>query len=142
MSQTVLAVWDCRVKSAKPLDIWKLIIEASAGAKPTTLLVLQPPDTDIPAPLQTVMRMTNSKIFVGPEAVDFCFLELALTVATTPQSQIILVTEELDTFVRAFRIGQPKQVVFITSQKLGWPLSEAKWAKPIQFVPLARRGRA
>ena len=136
--QEVVVVWDCRVKCQKPLDVWKTIIETTGGAKPTTLLILQPPETEIPAPLQTVMRMTNSKMFVGPDAIEFCFLEVCLTIASVPNSQVILVTDDLETFARSFRLGQTKQSVFITSQKLGWPLSEAQWSKPLQFVSLRR----
>lgn len=140
--QEVVVVWDCRVKCPKPLDVWKIIIETTGGAKPTTLLILQPPETDIPAPLQTVMRMTASKMFVGADAIEFCFLEVCLTIATTPSAQVILVTDDLETFARTFRLGQTKQSVFITSQKLGWPLSEAPWTKSLQFVSLPRRAKA
>jgi hypothetical protein len=138
----VLVLWDCRVKPAKPLDIWKLILETSGRSKPTMIFVLQPPDTAIPAPIQTAMRMTNSKMFVGADSIDFCFLELCVAVATVPGSQVIIVSDEVDTFGRTFRIGQTRQIVFITNQKLSWPLTEAKWAKSIQFVPAGRRGKA
>jgi hypothetical protein len=80
--------------------------------------------------------MTNSKLFVGADGIDFCFLELCMAVVTSPSSQIVVVSDEVDLFSRAFRIGQTKQVVFITNRKLRWPLSEAKWTKSIQFVPV------
>ena len=138
----VVVVWDCRIKCPRPLDVWKTIIETTGGVKPSTLLILQPPETDIPAPIQTVMRMTNSKMFVGSDAIEFCFLEVCLTIATAPNSQILFVTDDLDTFARTFRLGQTKQSVFITSQKLAWPLSEAAWTKTLQFVPIPRRSKA
>jgi hypothetical protein len=138
----VLVLWDCRVKVAKPLDTWKLILETSGRSKPTAIFVLQPPETAIPPPIQTAMRMTNSKVFVGADGIDFCFLELCVAVATAAGSQVIVVSDDVDTFGRTFRIGQPRQVVFITNQKLSWPLAEAKWAKLIQFVPIGRRGKA
>jgi hypothetical protein len=132
----VVVVWDCWAKSIKPLEIWKLILETSSRAKPTALLILQPGDATIPSPIQTAMRMTNSKLFVGADGIDFCFLELCMAVVMSPSSQIVVVSDDVDLFSRAFRIGQTKQVVFITNRKLRWPLSEAKWTKSIQFVPV------
>jgi hypothetical protein len=138
----VFVLWDCRVRSHKPLDIWKLILEATGHTKPTTLLILQPPETEIPAPIQTAMRMTNSKVFVGLDSVDFCFLELCLAIATNPEARIVVLSDDVNTFGRAFRTGQAKQVVFLTSQRLSWPLSDAKWSKGLQFTSLARRGKS
>jgi hypothetical protein len=142
MEHVVVVLWDCRVKATKPLDTWRLILETAGQAKPTTLLVLQPPDTTIPSPIQTAMRMTNSKMLVGADSVDFAFLELCIAVATSPSAQVIVVSDDVDTFGRTFRACQVRQVVFITNQKLSWPLSEAKWIKPVQFVQVARRGKS
>jgi hypothetical protein len=87
------------------------------------------------------MRMTNSKVFVGADSIDFCFLELCLAIAASPEARVVVLSEDVNTFARAFRAGQVKQAIFITSQKLSWPLSEAKWTKVLQFTSLPRRGK-
>lgn len=134
MSEEVIVVWDCRVKRQRPMDIWKLIMNKTGGVKPSSLLILQPPGTDLPPPICSVMRMTFSKMFVGNDAVEFCFLELAMLLAEKSKSKFIIVSDDLSHFVRAFRLTQSESTIFITSQKLQWPLSEAQWTKSLQFV--------
>lgn len=134
----IVVIWDCRVKHPRPLNVWKVINDITKGQKPTTLLILQPSETEIPGPLKTVMRMITTKMFVGDDAVQFAFLELCILLAQAPSSKILMVTDDIRTFVRPFRIATPESAVFITSQTLGWPFSHASWAKSIQFVPLPR----
>ena len=137
MSQ-VHVIWDCRVKSKKPMDIWKQILNKAGGVKPNSILVLQPPESTLPQPLSTIMRMTLSKMFVGEDAVQFCYLELCLLLNTQPNSTFIIVSDDLDHFARAFRLLKPENAIFITNQKLQWPLSDAPWAQAIQFVPTGK----
>jgi len=138
----VVVVWDCRVRCPKPIDVWRVVTETAGGVRPTTVLVLQPPDTEIPAPVQAIMRMTASKLFVGADAVEFCFLDVCLTIATAQNPRFVLVTDDLPTFSRAFRLEQASQAVFITGQKPGWPLAEAAWTKQLQSVAPPRRSKA
>ena len=133
MSQ-IHVIWDCRVKSKKPMDIWKQILNKTGGVKPNSILVLQPPESTLPQPLCTIMRMTLSKMFVGDDAVQFCYLELCLLLNAQPNSMFIIVSDDLDHFARAFRLIKPDSAIFITNQKLQWPLSEAQWAQSLQFV--------
>lgn len=133
-SQQIHVIWDCRVKRQKPMSIWKLILKQTGGIRPSSLLILQPPGTDLPQPLCTVMRMTFSKMFVGEDAIEFCYLELSVLLATNPKAKFIIVSDDLPHFVRAFRNIQPETIAFISSQKLQWPLSDASWTKSIQFI--------
>lgn len=139
MSGEFVVLWDCRAKCPKPLDVWKSIIEITKGVKPTSLLILQPGNSQIPDPLQTVMRMTNSKMFVGNDCIEFAFLELCLAITMTPDAKIIIVTDDLVTFTRPFRLAPNSHATIITSSKLSWPLNQASWAKSFQFVPSSRK---
>ena len=87
------------------------------------------------------MRMTNSKMFVGDDAVEFAFLEVCLSLTTAPDEKLILVTDDLETFVRPFRLNPDSKATLITGQKLGWPLAQASWTKSLQFIPISRRGK-
>ncbi|EAY13275.1 hypothetical protein TVAG_464090 [Trichomonas vaginalis G3] len=138
MSQPVHVVWDCRVKSKKPLEIWKQILEKTGGNRPTSLLVLQPPNTDLPQPLCTIMRMCLSKMFVGEDALQFCYVELCCLLSNQPNSAFVIVSDDVPHFARAFRVAQPASAIFFTQQKLQWPLSEASWAAPLQFIAPGR----
>ena len=88
--QQTHVIWDCRSNKQKPSDLWKLILNIS-GSKPTSLLVLQPNGTEIPQALCTVMRLTYSKIFVGNDSLQFCFLELCLLLNSNPNSKFIII---------------------------------------------------
>ena len=133
MSETQThVIWDCRCDVSQPTDTWKKILKISGG-KPASLLVLQTQGSQLPAPLCTVMRMTFSKIFVGDDALEFCFLELCLLLNANPESRFIILSDDLNHFCRAFRLSQPEDVMFITKSKLQWPLSSAQWLKNIQF---------
>lgn len=139
MVEQVHVLWDCRVKRQKPMDIWKLILSKTGGGRPSSVLVLQPTGTDLPKPLCTVMRMTSSKMFVGEDSVEFCFLELNLLLSSQPGSKFIIVSDDVQHFVRAFReIKSDTSVMFFTNQKLQWPLSDAPWIRQIQFVDPSR----
>lgn len=138
MSQQVHVVWDCRVKSKKPLDIWKQILEKTGGSRPASLLVLQPSNTELPQPLCTMMRMCLSKVFVGEDALSFCYVELCCLLSNQPNSTFVIVSDDVQHFVRAFRVAQPANTLFFTQQKLQWPLTEAPWASAIQFVAPGR----
>ena len=111
-------------------------MKVTNGMKPTNVLILQTQPKEFSIPLQTIMRMCNTKVFASEDSVKFCFLELCILLSQKPESQYIIVSNDLEIFVRAFRVSQPEKSVFITSQKLSWPLSEAPWTKKLQFVPI------
>ena len=133
MSQ-VHVVWDCRVQAKNSMDLCKQMLNKAGGVRPTSILVLQPQNTQIPKPLSTIMRMTLSKMFVGEDAVKFCFLDLSLLVNQNPDSTFIIVSDDVEHFARAFRLQKVEKAVFLTNQKLQWPLSDADWVKSLQFV--------
>lgn len=139
MSSEIVVLWDCRAKCPKPIDVWKSIVDTTKGVKPTSLLILQPPNSQIPEPLQTVMRMTNSKMFVGNDAVEFAFLEVCLSLTSSPGANIILVTDDLVTFARPFRLNTESKATIITSSQLPWPLNQASWAKSLRFLNTSRK---
>lgn len=139
MSSEIVVLWDCRAKCPKPLDVWKSIVDTTKGVKPTSLFILQPPNSQIPGPLQTVMRMTNSKMFVGNDAVEFAFLEVCLSITSYPGANIILVTDDLATFARPFRLNPESKATIITSSQLPWPLNQAPWAKSLRFLSTSRK---
>ena len=116
------------------MDTWKQILNSTGGVRPSSILVLQPQDTTLPQPLCTIMRMTFSKMFVGEDALEFCYLELCLMLNSQPNSKFVIVSDDVEHFGRAFRLQKSESPVFITNQKLKWPLSEASWAKSIQYV--------
>ncbi|KAK8861029.1 hypothetical protein M9Y10_012721 [Tritrichomonas musculus] len=139
MSSEIVVLWDCRAKCQKPIEVWKSIVDTTKGVKPTSLLILQPPNCQIPQPLQTVMRMTNTKMFVGNDAVEFAFLELCLSITSYPGANIILVTDDLVTFVRPFRLNADSKATIITSSQLPWPLNQASWTKSLRFLSSSRK---
>ena len=85
------------------------------------------------------MRMTNSKMFVGNDAVEFAFLEVCLSITSSPGANIILVTDDLVTFARPFRLNTESKATIITSSQLPWPLNQASWAKSLRFLNTSRK---
>ena len=133
-------LWDCRTNNPHPNDIWKQILDLSHGVKPTTMLILEPEGTSLPPTLSTIMRMLNTKMFVGQNAVEFCYLELALALAES-QANVVVISDDLDIFVRPFQVFQPQLAVFITTKKLSWPFSAAPWISKVNFVEPIRHSK-
>ena len=127
-------LWDCRVQRPDPLDLWKLLNDISGGIRPTKILILQPTGTEMPEPLCTLIRMTNSKVFVGEDAVQFAFLEFSLLLKNSPKSLFVMLTDDLNVFVRPFRIANAIHATFVTSKTLDWQFAMAPWASSITFL--------